>query len=161
VKYLLIDEDDQLHQRDADDWITIVGAVGPEGGNRIQLTRDLAAYVNDCSLVLTDRYRRNVIGGLLLLTFGAQRIPYAGPIVLCGWEPAATMRGEAEITGLNPVQVGMLHAVYTLVRDVHYGSPVPTGDLGISGVDFDAMAGEVDRLAELVAGGNVPGWTIL
>jgi hypothetical protein len=155
---MLVDEAGVLHDRNADTWSAALAEVGPEGGNRIQLTRDLAAYVNDCGLVLPDKYHRNVVGGLLLMAIGAQRIPYAGPILLVGWDSSNTMRGVAEIVGLTPVQAGMVRTVHALAcawlgDDEANDTTPPT-------VRHDDELAEALELAEMVATGAVPEWTI-
>ena len=122
MDYLLIDQDSELHHRSADDYTTALDDCGPEGWNRIQLTRDLAAFVNDASLIM-PKYHRNVTGGLVLMALGAHRMPYAGPIVLTGWDGAATHQDRAEVTGLTPMQVGLVHVVYDMVT----ASRPPTG----------------------------------
>lgn len=159
MRYLLIDEAGVLHDRNADTWSAALAEVGPEGGNRIQLTRDLAAYVNDCGLVLPDKYRRNPVGGLLLMALGAQRIPYAGPILLVGWDGANTMMGKAEIVGLHPIQAGMVRVVHTLARawlgDDNSRSPALGLDVNRHDEDVEAL-----ELADMVERAAAPGWSV-
>lgn len=159
MRYMLIDEAGVLYDRTADTWSTALAEVGPEGGNRVQLTRDLAAYINDCGLVLPDKYRRNPVGGLLLMAFGAQRIPYAGPILLVGWDYTATARGEAEIVGLTPIQAGVVRVVHTLTRawlgDDNSRSPVLGLDVDRRDEDVEAL-----ELADMVEIGAAPGWSV-
>lgn len=151
MKYLVIDQDGALHRREAADWTIALADVGPEGWNRVQLTRDLAAYVNDVGLV-SDKYRRNVAAGLVLIAFGASRIPYAGPVVFVGWDDSATYRDEVEVTDLAPIQVAAVDAVYRTV--------VMFADLNASRVDSDEATVEVLELAKMISDGPVPGWDI-
>lgn len=128
---------------------------GPEGYNRVQLTRDLAAFVNDCGLLL-PKYHRNVVAGLLLVALGAQRIPYAGPIVLVGWDNSATSRDEAEVVDLTPIQVGMIRALHAMVGAWLDG----TDDHHVTlDAHRDDEIAEALELAEQVANGDVPKWT--
>lgn len=146
LTYIVIDQDGELSERTAEEYGAALADVGPEGWNRVQLTRTLAAWVNDCGLILTERYRRNPVAGVLLMCLGAQQIPYAGPVVFTGWDANLTMMGEAEVIGLTPVQVDVIRALHSFVR-------TETGNASDVGAELAA-------LADLVRTGAVPGWTV-
>jgi hypothetical protein len=145
LTYIVIDQDGDLAERTAAEYTEALAEVGPEGWNRVQLTRTMAAWVNDCGLIL-DKYRRNPIAGVLLMCLGAQEIPYAGPVVLTGWDARLTMMGEAEVIGLTPVQVDVIRLLHSFVR-------TETGTGSDVGAELVALAG-------LVRDGQVPGWTV-
>lgn len=76
--------------------------IGREGPSRVPLMPDvsMSGWVNDCGLVLPDRYPRNVIGGLTLIILGARPQPYAGPAVITGWHCSGPFGAyEHEIAG--------------------------------------------------------------
>jgi hypothetical protein len=124
--------------------------VGPEGWNRVQLTRDLAAFVNDVGLIL-PKYRRNPVGGALLHCLGAQPIPYAGPIVLAGWDELRTYGDEAEVVTLTDLQVGTLTYLARMVAAIVNGSTHTFESRTVAAVL--AAAGSVRT-------GEVPGITV-
>lgn len=147
VRYLLIAEDGTVDDRTAADWWAALDDVGPEGFNRVQLTRDLAAFVNDVGLVL-PKYRRNPVAGTLLHALGAPPIPYAGPVVLVGWDFELTYQGESEVVSLTDLQAA---AVGVLARWVQ---SIVVGSAAVPGVDA------VQAAAEAVRTGDVPGITV-
>lgn len=145
LTYIAIDQDGELNERTAADYTTALAEVGPEGWNRVQLTRTMAAWVNDCGLIL-DKYRRNPVAGVLMMCLGAQQIPYAGPVVITGWDSSLTIMGEAEVIGLTPLQVDVIRLLHNFVlTETDNGSDV---------------GAELTALAELVRAGRVPGWTV-
>lgn len=96
MRHIVITEDGALEVREDGDPLA---AVGPEGSSRVGLHpayRGIAAWVNDCGLVLPDRYRRNVVGSALLASMGARLMPYAGPVVITNWCQ------DHEVEGLCP-----------------------------------------------------------
>lgn len=88
MRYLLVDQDGDLHELHARDYRSALAQVGPEGWARVRLhpAGVLAGFVNDCGLLFPDRYRRNVVGSCLLVSLGASPMPYAGPVVLTNWD---------------------------------------------------------------------------
>ncbi|MFF7966692.1 hypothetical protein ACFZC3_15160 [Streptomyces sp. NPDC007903] len=111
MRYAVITPDGTLtHGDDVPDWDALVG---PEGEVRVSLGREVAAaaWVNDCGLRFPDRYPRNITGSCLLTALGANIQPYAGTIVVTGWDPSATPRGELEIRDL-PLPVEFLDIVH-------------------------------------------------
>jgi hypothetical protein len=149
LRYLVIEEDGSVHDRSAPDWWAALDDVGPEGWNRVQLTRDLAAFINDCGLIL-PKYGRNPVGGALLHCLGAQPIPYAGPIVLAGWDQLRTYEDESEVVSLTDLQVAAVGLLANWVASIVTGSTV------VSGAGVDA----VQAAAEIVRTGSVPGFTV-
>lgn len=156
MKYLIIDSDGRLLPGDHPYWREILDEVGPEGADRVQLTRSLAAYVNDCGLIAPEKYDRNPVGGALLHALGAPPIPYAGPIVLVGWDDYAGRRGDVEVQGLTDLQIGWITHLYhwlSAILDDTGGSadPVDTGAPAIAAVKAAAAH---------VSNGDVPPITL-
>jgi hypothetical protein len=107
LAYAVIGNDGQLHIRDTD-WRS---EVGPEGPVRVALDPRwrLAGWVNDCGLLDQATYPRNVVGSVLLHSLGAAHQPYAGPVVITGWDPPPG--GEVQPLGaLAEISVTELHA---------------------------------------------------
>lgn len=120
IRYLLIDTDGvgsfgvQPDPGYTTSWLD--GLVGPEGWDRMPLWRRMTGFVNDCGHKLPDTYPRNMVGSVLLATFGAPLLPYAGPVVITGWDEQATARGDLEICTLTDLQVEDLTLGLTDVR---------------------------------------------
>jgi hypothetical protein len=150
MDYLIITEGGGMQCNSATDYTLALSHVGPEGWNRVQLTRDLAAWVNDCGHVLPDKYRRNPIGSLILLALGAPRMPYAGPIVITGWDGTATARGEVEVVGLTPLQLGMLYAIDDMITDARNGECENV---------VEGLVSDVDDLARMIVESPAPKMT--
>lgn len=86
MKYTVIAPDGELAHRDNEiDWDAVVGH---EGKARVQLDPGLlsAGWVNDVGLLFPETYPRNVVGSCLLVAMGAAPQPYAGPVVITGWD---------------------------------------------------------------------------
>lgn len=92
--------------------------VGPEGWDRVRLHPSwrMTGFVNDVGHRMPDRYPRNVVGSVLLCTFGAGQQPYAGPVVITGWDEQATARGGLEVCSLQDLQVQELTLFLSDVR---------------------------------------------
>ena len=148
MRYALIDEDGHLTLNTTSHYTKALDCVGPEGWNTIRLTATLAAFVNDCGLILTDRYRRNPIGGTLLIALGAQTIPYAGPIVITGWDPHATSRDDVEVIGLNGMQEFTISTLRRAIVDAQY----PSGRDRLPAEQSAAL----DYLRQIITGSPVP-----
>jgi hypothetical protein len=144
MRYALIDEDGILHENATTDYTLALGHVGPEGWGTVHLGGGLAGFVNDCGLVLPDAYRRNPVGGLTLIMLGAQKIPYAGPIVITGWDPRATYRDESEVIGLTPLQTLLVRTIHGIV------STPDNADMG--GDEYE----QICDVKNMISGGAVP-----
>lgn len=108
LAYAVVDDDGQLHIRDTS-WRT---EVGPPGPARVALHPSwrMAGWVNDCGLLDQATYPRNVVGSVLLHTLGAAHQPYAGQVVITGWDATP---GGSEVLPLGaPAQISVtdLHA---------------------------------------------------
>lgn len=110
MRYAIIATDGELSHHDgALDWDSVIG---PEGKARIHLPGlAVAGWANDVGLLYPKRYPRNAVGSCVLAALGARVQPYAGPIVLTGWNPANTPLGLLEIEPLpQPVEtLDMVH----------------------------------------------------
>jgi hypothetical protein len=155
VKYILIDHSGNLTEGYDDNWEDVLREVGPEGSNRIQLTPNLTAWVNDCGLILPDRYRRNPVAGAMLMAFGAQEMPYAGDIVFTGWDARATLADRAEVVGLGDAQAAMLKLLHGWVARVLVGDD----RLRMHGPGREAVE-QISGWGNLVLNGPVPGWAV-
>jgi hypothetical protein len=105
MTYVVIDADGTAHTRDtAPTLAALTTEVGPEGWARVRLSADLAlaGFVNDCGLLFPEKYPRNVAGSVLLYVLGAGKQPYAGPVVITGWQPDPC---DIELRPLTPEQL--------------------------------------------------------
>lgn len=138
MKYLVIDEDGQLRQRTAPNYNVALRDVGPEGWDRVRLHNaaalagpeqmDVAAFLNDCGLVMPDSYSRNVVGTCVLASLGAGIQPYAGPIVLTGWDPLPAGE-DPEIESLTERQIEAIRLVH---HDVQLALGLASGTPGLA-----------------------------
>lgn len=110
MRYAIVAADGELTHHDGElDWRKVIG---PEGKVRVNLPGlAVAGWVNDVGLVSPDRYPRNVVGSCVLAALGAPIQPYAGPVVVTGWNPDNTWRGLIEICSL-PEPVTTLDTVH-------------------------------------------------
>jgi hypothetical protein len=115
MRYLVCEVDGTLREggRRGDRLNIINEEVGPEGWDRIRIRTGpfvgmLAAFANDCGLLMPERYPRNVVGSCLLAVLGANMQPYAGPLVLTGWDDSDP---AIEVCGLSePIVIGVREA---------------------------------------------------
>jgi hypothetical protein len=109
LRYLLINTDGDLSDRAATgNPLTIVDREVGEPGHapvRLPSWAELGAYVNDCGHVLTPPLPINVPGSCLLASLGAPPLPYAGPVVITGWDDCTA---GIEIVSLGEAQVAYL-----------------------------------------------------
>lgn len=91
MRYAVITTDGTLTHRtrggDAVD--TVWAEAGPEGPVLVRLDEAsaMAGWVNDVGLTRPETYPRNVVGSCVLAALGAGAQPYAGPVVVTGWDP--------------------------------------------------------------------------
>ncbi|MEV2277768.1 hypothetical protein AB0I72_19490 [Nocardiopsis sp. NPDC049922] len=124
MEYLVIDTSEQGTWMSYDRDLDLKVEVGPESADRVTLgaTWSAAAWVNDRGRQLPETYPRNVFGSCLLAAMGAPRHPYAGPILITGWDPVdeivdliAVDRVENAIDtlryalGIDPDPDGVIH----------------------------------------------------
>jgi hypothetical protein len=120
VQFIVIDTSDQgtwmLHDRALD----LTAELGEEGPAQVRLRPDFAArgWVNDMGHRRPEQYPRNVFGSCVLATLGAAPLPYAGPVLITGWDPVD------EITDVDAVRIE--NAIDT-VRIALAIDPDPTG----------------------------------
>jgi hypothetical protein len=138
VKYLVIDTDGHLYQRTAPRYDVALRDVGPEGWARVRLHTaaevagpehvHLAGFVNDCGLLFPEKYPRNVVGSCLLASVGASPQPYAGPVLLTGWQEDP-YGDEPEVRSLTPDQARHARRMHTDLRRVlGLDAGTPSGD---------------------------------
>lgn len=124
--------------------------IGPEGSSRVPLMPEsaMSGFVNDCGLVLPDRYARNVIGGLVLACLGGTVQPYAGPVVVTGWHECASCGpGEAE---LGDREVSYLSLLVDDLGRALDGRPVSEE------MQSTNLAESIRKVAEVIRTGDVP-----
>lgn len=153
VRYLLVTETGELTDRTATDWRTALDTVGPEGWDKARLATDAAmGYVNDCGLLAPDKYQRNPVGAAMLVLLGANAQPYAGPVVLTGWDDYNP--DEVEVCSLSDDQVAVLRQLHSDVRRA----------LGLDDGTPETLSAEsaeqVRGYAAWLATAPTPGWTV-
>jgi hypothetical protein len=111
IKHAVISAEGELtHHEGEIDWATVIGV---EGKVRVPLRPGIMAsgWVNDVSLLYPARFPRNAVAACLLVSLGANVQPYAGPVVITGWDSRNTLRGRIELCSLpDPVDfLDMIH----------------------------------------------------
>jgi len=131
MRYLVVDPDGQLRQRTAPRYDVALREVGPEGWARVPMHAaagpenvHVAGFVNDCGFLFPDRYLRNVVGTCLLVSVGGNVQPYAGPVVLTGWDPEP-YSADPEVRSLSEDQVAALRRTH---RDIRIVLGLDTGE---------------------------------
>ncbi|CAM3709257.1 hypothetical protein NOGI109294_10070 [Nocardiopsis gilva] len=122
MRYTVIATDGTLATRDCD--LDLTSEIGPEGPNRVRLDPHYAAagWVNDMGLRRPETYPRNVTGSCVLTVLGAAVQPYAGPVVITGWQWGAT---PTEICDLPTP--GLIADVHQAVSKALGEEPDPDG----------------------------------
>lgn len=128
IRYMLVDEDGALHERQAADYRAALADCGPEGWDKQRLGPDtgMCAFLNDCGLLLPEKYRRCVVAACMMVVLGAPPAAYAGPVVFTGWNDRATVAGQLEICSLSDDAASLLrhlHADVRRVLDLDEGAP--------------------------------------
>lgn len=101
--------------------------LGPEGRARVGLhpRTGSAGWVNDCGLLFPDRYPRTIVGSCVLIAAGGAAQPYAGPVVITGWNSQAD---GPETCDLNPNSLAYFQRLHADVRTALAGhTPHGTG----------------------------------
>lgn len=154
--YLVIAADEQgtLHVRDSFDPLAefVDHEIGVGGRGRVHLARDwqdqgIAAYVNDSGLLM-DEHPRNVIGSCALAAMGANQQPYAGPVVLLGWDYTATAHGQLEPRPMRDQLVDGVRRLLTAIRAVVLHNQVPADSPGPDWADEIRLYADLARNAD-------------
>jgi hypothetical protein len=130
--YVVIAADGALtHHQETPTLERINTAVGPEGWARVKLGYPvLSGFVNDCGLLAPDLYARNPVGACVLARLGASQQPYAGPVVITGWDDNPH-GDDLEIRPLGSHQASALGAIHRQVvaalEGTESGSELATG----------------------------------
>lgn len=150
MKYLIIDEDGQLRLASAPTYDVALRDLGPEGWDMVRCYQrpDLRGFVNDCGMLMPDRYPRNPVGSVLLASLGANIYPYCGKVLVTGWDE------DDEIVSLDERQIYQLRTVHRDILSVLDGTFVP-----LHGTQ--AWAAAVREIAEQVRTGPLPTPTVL
>ncbi|MFE6362911.1 hypothetical protein ACFVP3_23295 [Streptomyces sp. NPDC057806] len=149
MRYSVISPEGELTHHDGHlDWNRVIGV---EGKARVFLPGlAVAGWVNDIGLLDPKRFPRNIIGSCVLAALRARVQPYAGPIVLTGWNPDNTGRGLTEIESLpKPEFLDTVHG--DVVKALAGHTPRELSP---------SWAESMREIAEEVRTGPVPGITI-
>lgn len=112
MSYIVVDVDGQMHVRDTQPTLDAIRReVGEPGFDQIRLRVPGRGFVNDVGHV--QGLPRNVVGSVLLLVCGAAELPYAGPVVVTGWDRHAW---ESEVLPLRPDVLDALRDLHTDIR---------------------------------------------
>lgn len=125
--------------------------LGPEGRARVGLhpRTGSAGWVNDCGLLFPDRYPRSTVGACVLIAAGAPAQPYAGTVVITGWNPQAH---GPETCDLNPYSLAYFRRLHADVRSALAGQ-TPCGTTA-------AWAQHIRHVAEAIKEQPTPTLTI-
>ncbi|MEV0616105.1 hypothetical protein AB0I81_22520 [Nonomuraea sp. NPDC050404] len=125
TRHVIIDLDGELHVA-IGDW---KARFRPHAPGRVTIPTlgalgEWAGWINDDSHPLG--LPRNPIGGLVLTGLGANVIPYAGPIVITGWNP----HGPTEVCDLTEAQIATIADCHTDARAAMNGEEGALYDRG-------------------------------
>jgi hypothetical protein len=98
-----------------------------------------------------DGSPRNRVGSVMLMVLGAAPMPYAGTVVITGWEPTAGV-----VQPLPPAALDFVRQVHGCVRSALDGDPWPSCPLCT-----DEWRANVRAAAELVDTAPTPTLTII
>lgn len=134
--------------------------VGPPGWDQVPMGRDgvqrfaprqqLRGFVNDCGLLDPETYSRNPVGACVLAALGASGQPYAGTVVITGWDPDSDSSEIRPLTEFDAADIERVHAAVRALLDDE--EPSPFG----SGWDAQTVA-----YAEHVRSGATPEMTVV
>lgn len=129
MSYLVITPDGTSRREDGTPTLDQIDAiVGPSGWARVHVHPDrrMAGWVADCGLI--DGSPRNIVGSCVLATLGAGHQPYAGPVVITGYDHDSDWGGPEP---LQSWQVETLDEIVTAVQaalgDDHATATPPLG----------------------------------
>lgn len=116
MSYIVIATDGTIRREDGTPTLDAIDAIVQHGGwARVQLSVQYAmtGWVSDCGLITGAS--RNPVGSCVLAAFGAARQPYAGPVVITGYDHGSDWGGPGPL-GLE--MAGALDRVATATRSV-------------------------------------------
>ena len=150
MTYLVIDTDGALHVRDRQPTHDAINTEVGEGGKaqvRLRLT-EARGFVNDVGHLAG--LPRNVVGSLLLWCCSANQQPYAGPVVITGWDDYGH---DTEIVPLRADVREALQALHADIQAILAGRP-PSPECS------PGWAAEVHRAAAFVVDAPTPTITV-
>lgn len=91
---------------------------------RLRQQPAMFGYVNADGLVMAPPLARNPIGAGVLVCLGATMSPYAGPVVITGWDPDGQPTELADLSHIGRTTVELAHAEVVNVRNgnIHSGA---------------------------------------
>ena len=144
MSFIVIDNNGALHVRDtAPTSAAITREVGEPGWDMVRTAGRTCGFVNDSGHLVG--MPRNLVGSCLLASIGAHPMPYAGPVVITGWDP------HDELVPLEPEQVAgqqRIHADIRIVLGLDQGTP--------SGLAAERWQRAMGKVAELVRDAPTP-----
>lgn len=84
----------------------------PAAWVRLHYAEDLCGYVADTSLAMPGTFPRNPVGTCLLVALGAGMQPYAGNVILCGWQRTP----EPDAIDITPRQQTMIEDMQRTIK---------------------------------------------
>lgn len=126
MKYVLIDNDGELHVKNGS-YDEIRELFQPEGSSGVRLPSDstggFRGLVNDVSMLDPERFPRNIVGSLTLISLYASHQPYAGPIVITGF--VTPVYSDPEHVSLDDDQVRLIRSIHADIRAALAGEGPP------------------------------------
>ena len=153
MTYLVIEPDGTVRHEQQTPTLGRIDAIVQHGGwARVRLADEwgMAGWVSDCGLI--SGAPRNPVGACVLATLGASQQPYAGPVVLTGYDHNSDWGGPES---LQPGRVGTLSGICDAVHDALAGRPLHGSWLS------PEWGIEIRAFAEMVQSAPVPPWRIL
>lgn len=131
----------------------------PTGAARVKLNPAwmMSGWVRDCSLLPEAKQERNVPGGVLLAVLGAAQQPYAGNVVIAGWDERRAYAGNVEVVGLLDVQIQAMRDLLAGIRRALELDPVADAavDEAAAPTDDPQWVADVRAFAAYVRNGAV------
>ena len=126
TRHVIIDNDGEFHVA-IGDWRA---EFKPHAPGRVTVPTlgalgQWAGWVNDDSHPLG--LPRNLVGGLVLTGLGAGVMPYAGPVIITGWDPHGI---PIEVCDLTDAQITTILDCHTDARAAMAGEPGPLYERG-------------------------------
>jgi len=118
MRYVVIADDGELHVKDGY-WTDIEVLFRPEGwaGVRLHQATPMQGFrgvVNDVGLLMPEKFPRNIVGSLVLIALQAGQQPYAGPVVITGFQEPPN--DDPDYTGLDDEQADLVTVLHADVK---------------------------------------------
>jgi hypothetical protein len=152
--YVVIDPDGSVRHEQQTPTLDRIDAIVQHGGwARVRLAEDwaMAGWVSDCGLI--DGAARNPVGACVLATLGAVQQPYAGPVVVTGYDYGSEWGGPEPLGGVHvSALTDICDGVHAALAGREVTGPMATNPL---------WAPQIREYAEIVRTGEAPRMRIL